>query len=141
MNFFPVLASTKATAILLSPHARLTASLRGALQDVCASDRTYVQGLPVLLNGQGRVQERLVARPDLDRELARLDHPLAVQRPEAELRRVHADRHRLRRAGPGDVMRRSDRGRNIEDEDEDEDEDVREVDFLEPDELLVRSHD
>lgn len=58
------------------------------------------KGVPFLLNGQGRVQERLVARPDLDRELARLDHPLAVQRPEAELRRVHADRHRLRRAGP-----------------------------------------
>ena len=34
-------------------------------------------------------------------------------------------------------MRRSDRGGNIEDRDED----VREDDFLEPDEFLVRSHD
>ena len=44
------------------------------------------KGVPFLLNGQGRVQERLVARPDLDRELARLDHPLVVQRPKPELR-------------------------------------------------------
>ena len=42
--------------------------------------------LAVLLYRQGGVQERLVARPNLDRELPRLDDKLVAQRPHRELR-------------------------------------------------------
>ena len=42
--------------------------------------------LAVLLHRQSGVQERLVARPNLDRELPRLDNELVAQRPHRELR-------------------------------------------------------